>query len=291
MTLHAQVWTRERPRLIGLAYRILGSWQDAEDVVSQAWTRLAGQNDLDHPAAWLTTVVTRLAIDEARRERRRRETYVGPWLPEPVATARLPEEVVETRALLGLAMLRLMEALEPEDRAIFVLREAFDVPYAQIADCVGRSPAACRQVVARTRARLAGHSPDRRADDPQFDLRLLTALTAAVVSGDVAEATRLVSDDCVLWTDGGGATKAALRPIHGPDKILRFLLAITARAAVEGPRVLDVNGRPALWFRAGVGDRLVALEHDGRRITAIQIHGNPAKLTFVHEHGLLSAQV
>lgn len=115
---HARLWEAERPRLTGLAYRILGSWHDAEDVVATAWARLAGQGDLDRPEAWLTTVVTRLSIDASRRARSRRETYVGEWLPEPVATGLLPEDAAVAGSLLGLGMLRLMDRLDPVDRAI-----------------------------------------------------------------------------------------------------------------------------------------------------------------------------
>lgn len=272
------VWIEQRPRLIGLAYRILGSWHEAEDVVSQAWMRLAQQSDVRRPEAWLTTVTTRLAIDEARRARSRREEYVGPWLPEPVATDRLPEEIAETRSLLGLALLRLMETLDPEERAIYVLREAFDVAYGEIAECVGRSPAACRQVVSRARTRLSGAETP---SDGEVDRRLLTALAAAVTAGDVAASVRLVSGDCVLWTDGGGVTKSALHPIRGADKVIRFLVGVSRGATADGSAFLDVNGLPALWFESPAGPRLVVLERDGERVTGIQVHGNPAKLGLV----------
>ncbi len=276
---HARLWEAERPRLTGLAYRILGSWHDAEDVVATAWARLAGQGDLDRPEAWLTTVVTRLSIDASRRARSRRETYVGEWLPEPVATGLLPEDAAVAGSLLGLGMLRLMDRLDPVDRAIFVLREAFDVPYDEIGECVDRSPAACRQVVRRARVKLRLDPDDTTLPTPDdsVDRRLLTALVNAVTSGEVAAVVRLVSEDCVLWADGAGRVPAARRPLVGAERVARFLVGIARLLGSVEER--HVNGVPGLLFRAEHGSYLYIAEHDGTRITGIQVQANPDKLT------------
>lgn len=275
MSTLADVWSTERLSLTGLAYRILGSWQDAEDVAAVAGQRLTEQEDVANPAGWLRTVVVRLAIDEARSAHSRRVSYVGPWLPEPVATDRLPEEVAESRALLGLGMLRVLQELDPVERAVFVLREAFDVPYAEIAECVDRSAATCRQIVSRARKRL----PLVRESEQDVDRRLLTALVAAIADGDPEAVVRLVSDGCVVWNDSNGATAAARRPILGADNVARFLLGVTRiNPPTGGPHWVDVNGRPALLMSYGDGDRLSILEHDGTVITGIQVHSNPEKL-------------
>ncbi|WP_180536102.1 sigma-70 family RNA polymerase sigma factor [Micrococcus luteus] len=277
---YADVWAAERPRLTGLAYRILGSWHDAEDVVAVAGERLvklaADGDPLGNPQGWLTRVVTRAAIDVGRRAITRRETYIGPWLPEPVATERLPDEVAVNGSLLGLAMLRLMEQLSPEDRAIFVLREAFDVPYGEISECVGRSPAACRQVVSRARKVLRvddSHSP---GDQSTPDLQLLTALVNAVTAGQIDDVVRLLSEDSVLWADGGGIVAAARRPIMGAEAIATFLVAVGR--LVESIEAVHVNGTPAMLFHARAGSYLYVTERSNGLVTAIQVHANPQKL-------------
>lgn len=277
----AELWESERPRLTALAYRILGSWQDAEDVVAQSWARLAGQEEVQRPQAWLTTAVTRLAIDAGRRARARRETYVGQWLPEPVDTARLPHEVVEARALLDLGVLRLMDALEPQDRAIFVLREAFALPYAENGECVGRSPAACRQVVSRARTTLR-HQPAGRAPRgpglSQEDARVMTALVHAVIAGDPEGVLALLAPDCTLHADSGGNAPTVSGPIHGAQAVARLLLDLRRFIAGEAAQV-NINGGTGLLFTTEHGTYLYVLERNQTRITGIQVHANPAKLT------------
>lgn len=276
----ARLWDRERPRLTALAYRIVGGWHEAEDVVARSWPRFEAAGELDRPEAWLTTVVTRLAIDAGRRAKARREEYVGSWLPEPVATDRLPEETVEARSLLGLGMLRVMESLAPEDRAIYVLREGFEVPYADIAACVQRSEAACRQAVSRARgslrkaaAREEEREPNERALDEDATLR---ALVDAVAAGDLAEVVGLISEDCVLWADGGGVVKAALHPVRGRERVAAFVASVGRIPSTAS--WLEVNGGPAVLYTSAHGRYLYLLEHDGAQVTAIQVHANPAKL-------------
>lgn len=273
-----EIWVAERPRLMGIAYRVLGSWHDAEDVVAEIWVRFEAQSELRNPQGWLTTATTRLAIDQARRMRARREEYIGPWLPEPVSEQRLPEENAELHAFLRLGLLRMMEMLEPEDRAIFVLREAFEVPYAEIAACVGRSAAACRQVVSRAKRQLPNVVDD---DIGQPDHRLVTALLSALATGEVSEVVQLLSEDCVLWSDANGTAKAALHPIYGPEKISRFLVGITKDLDIAAPEPIRINAGWSYLFVWPGGVRLVTLEVQGHVVDGIQIHMNPAKLEFV----------
>lgn len=281
----ARLWDRERPRLTALAYRIVGGWHEAEDVVARSWPRFEAAGALERPEAWLTTIVTRLAIDAGRRAKARREDYVGSWLPEPVATDRLPEEAAEARSLLGLGMLRVMEALAPEDRAIYVLREGFDVPYADIAACVERSEAACRQVMSRARGSLrAAAARDEgleRGEGALDEDATLRALVDAVAAGDLGEVVGLISEDCVLWADGGGVVKAALHPVRGRDRVAAFLASVGRIPSTAS--WLEVNGGPAVLYTTAHGRYLYLLEHDGVRVTAIQVHANPAKLEAMGE--------
>lgn len=275
----SEIWVAQRPRLIGIAYRILGSWHDAEDVVSEVWSRFAAQEQLHNTQGWLTTVTTRLAIDRGRQLRARRTDYMGVWLPEPVSTDLLPDETVQRRATLRLGLLRVMDALEPEDRAIFVLREAFDVDYAEIAACVHRSPAACRQVVSRAKRRLPSVADSDSAE--HGDQQLLTAILSALEQGDLGATVRLLSEDCVLWSDANGTAKAALKPIYGADKVARFLLGVTAGITVPQPVAVPVNGGCSYDFTWPGGRRLVTLEGDQGALTGIQILMNSQKLSHV----------
>ncbi|ACV07582.1 sigma-70 family RNA polymerase sigma factor [Kytococcus sedentarius] len=273
-------WAAEQHRLTGLAYRITGSWHDAEEVVAEAGVRASRADGIEQPAAWLTTVTTRLALDAARHRAARRETYVGPWLPEPAADEQLPAQVAEHRALLGLGLVRVLQELPPVERAVFVLREAFAVPYREIAECVGRSEAACRQIVSRARRRLPA------AQDHRAQARVLDALVDAISAGDVTRAVALLSEDCVVWTDAGGHSKAALHPIVGADKAVRFLAGVAAKSGRLDPVRMRVNGGPALWFDTPVGPRLVVVEMADGQITGVQMHGNPEKMRRLGAPGL-----
>jgi RNA polymerase sigma-70 factor (ECF subfamily) len=270
----------QRPALLGLAYRMLGSRADAEDVVQEAWVRWSGAGSLDNPAAWLRTVVTRLCLDELRSARVRRESYVGPWLPEPVHTADGslgPLDSAELRDSLSLGFLLLLERLSPAERAVFVLREAFALPYDEIASSVGRSAAACRQLHVRARGRLGDLPPP-----PQRSGRreLLERLLMAVATADVPGLTALLTDDAVLVSDGGGVVSAARRPVVGADHVARFLVGIAGRAPVDAElSEQEVNGVPCLVVRTGgVVTQVLSLEPAGDRVASVQIAQNPAKL-------------
>ncbi|WP_082128951.1 sigma factor-like helix-turn-helix DNA-binding protein [Dermacoccus sp. PE3] len=270
-------WLEDRRRLTCLAYDILGEWGRAEDVVSLAWERAhRHEGHVANPSAWLRTVTTRLAIDEARTARVRRESYVGTWLPEPVSSdGSSPEDLALDRAMLSLGLLRVLEELDPLERAVFVLREGFAVPYAEISECVGRAPAACRQIVSRAKRLLPSidHAP---IDE---DRRVLSALVAAIVDGDASSAVDLISDGCVLWSDSGGTLRVAPRPIIGADKIVRFFLGVQRKNPVIRTQTVRVNDSVALLFEAADGLRLVTLERNARReVTGLQLHANPIKM-------------
>ena len=272
---------QQRPFLLGLAYRLLGSYADAEDVVQEAWVRWSAASGVQNPGAWLRTVVTRLCLDELRSARVRRESYVGPWLPEPVHTADGalgPLDTAELRDSLSLGFLLLLERLSPAERAVFVLREAFALPYDEVAAAVGRSPAACRQLHVRARARLGGDLPAQ----PRAGRRLLLdRLLTAVATADVPGVTALLADDAVLVSDGGGVVSAARRPVVGADRVARFLVGIASR--VPASATVDeheLNGQTCVVVRTGgTVSHAVSFTAEGDRIREIEIVANPAKLS------------
>jgi RNA polymerase sigma-70 factor (ECF subfamily) len=271
----------QRPALLGLAYRMLGSRADAEDVVQDAWLRWSSAHGVDNPAAWLRTVVTRLCLDELRSARVRRESYVGPWLPEPVHTADGalgPLDTAELRDSLSLGFLHLLERLSASERAVFVLREAFALPYEEVAESVGRSVAACRQLHVRARAKLGPDGPAGRASSRRG---VLDQLVTAVAAADIAALTALLADDAVMVSDGGGVVSAARRPVEGADRIARFLIGVGTRvpagAAVD---VEEVNGAPCVLVRvAGVVTQVLSIEVADGRLRSMQIVSNPEKLS------------
>lgn len=273
----------QRPALLGLAYRLLGSYADAEDVVQEAWVRWSAAEGVQNPAAWLRTVVTRLCLDELRSARARRESYVGPWLPEPVQTADGglgPLDTAELRDSLSLAFLLVLERLSPAERAVFVLREAFALPYDEVAEAVGRSVVACRQLHRRARGRLGEDLPPpsragRRA--------LVERFLAAVASADVPAVTALLVDDAVLVSDGGGVVSAARRPVTGADRVARFLVGISGRLpAGASVHEQEVNGTACLVVRTGgAASQVLALVADDDRVRSVQIVANPEKLSRV----------
>jgi RNA polymerase sigma-70 factor (ECF subfamily) len=263
-TLEA-VFAAERARLVGLAYRITGSRLDAEDVVQEAWVRAqaVAVDDLDRPGAWLTTVVSRLALDELKSARRRRESYVGPWLPEPVQTADEiggPAEAAELAESLTFGFLRLLEALDPVERVVFLLADVFDTPFAEIAVVVDRSPAACRQVASRARRRLREGRP--RRDPPKEAERVMRALLLAVALGDVDAVVALLAEDVVLVSDGGAQARAARRPVVGPDRVARFLI-------IQNKRL----GRTFTFDHVMINDEPASIVYiHGERFLAMAIH-------------------
>jgi RNA polymerase sigma-70 factor (ECF subfamily) len=267
-----------RPRLLGLAYRMLGSMADAEDVVQDAWLRFQAAGErVDRPEAWLTTVTTRLAVDRLRAARRRREDYVGPWLPEPVVLEGGPDEAAELSESLTLGFLTLLDRLGPVERAVFLLADVFALPFADIAAAVGRSPAACRQIASRARQRLVGGARRRPVG---AERRVVDELIAAIALGDIQAALNRLAPDAVLVSDGGPSRRAARRPVVGSARVARLLINLARRYGREfeiAPVV--VNGDPGLLISAaGRADTVLAFEVDGDVIAAIFVVRNPDKL-------------
>ena len=290
--MSSEEFTAHRDLLVGVAYRLLGSVADAEDVVQDAWLRWSGvdQATVADPKAYLITVTTRLAIDRMRRVKARREAYVGPWLPEPISTAPDVAEHVELADSVELALLVVLETLSPLERAVFVLREAFGLPFDDIAGIIGREPAATRQLARRARDHVQQRQPRFEVDRARRR-EMTERFLAACGSGDLRALTELLASDVRLVSDAGGKAKAPVRVIHGVDKVSRFLAAVSTDAAVraflavdEPPasftiEVTDVNGGPAVV--AWVDGRPVAVislvVRDGL-VDTVYLLVNPEKL-------------
>lgn len=281
------VFEEHRPVLTGVAYRMLGRVADAEDVVQEAWLRWSAgeRTDVLEPRAYLVRITTRLAIDRLRHVQSRREAYVGPWLPEPIATD-FGHTVPDTaeRAVLAesvsLAVLVVLEALSPLERAVFVLREAFGFPYAEIATTLDRSEAAVRQLAGRARRHVEERKP-RYDVDPAQCRDLTERFLAAAGGGDLEALLSLLAPDVRLVGDSGGKAKAPLRVMESADKVGRFLFAVAQEPIREADfRFVELNGAPALLvLSAGKPDSVFQLEVLDGRIQCIYIVRNPAKLT------------
>lgn len=270
----------ERPRLIRLAYRMLGSVSEAEDVVQDAYLRLTAQVPSPRsPAAWLTTVATRLSIDRLRRIRARRETYPGPWLPDPIVT-----DAEDDAEDLSMGFMLMLERLSPEERAAFTLREGFGTPYADIAAMLDKSELAVRQIVSRARDRVADRSGRRgratRSATPSRHLELMQAFLTSVLAGDTQAIKDILAEDVVMLTDGGGRRSAALRPIAGRDQVAQLVQFLSGRrAVVRAARMMRLNGGAAYWFVDDACDPVtVHVEADEDGISAIYTMRNPEKL-------------
>jgi RNA polymerase sigma-70 factor (ECF subfamily) len=283
--LDAASFAALRPLLFAVAYRMLGSAADAEDMVQEAWMRAArAGGGIREPRAWLVRTVTRLCLDEMRSARARRERYVGPWLPEPMLTGEGvvedPLAVVERRELLSLGALAMLERLSPAERAVLVLREAMGLSHVEIAAAVGVSEANSRQLLARSRRRVA-EAPARATPPPGAHRRLVAALRAAFDSGDAGPLVSLLREDMVLVTDGGGEVLAARRRILGRDRVLRFFSGVHGKQPPQmRSRIAEVNGEPALVLQVeGVPVNVVAIVADAEgRLAEALLVAAPSKL-------------
>jgi RNA polymerase sigma-70 factor, ECF subfamily len=284
-----EVFEEHRRTLFGIAYRMLGSVADAEDVVQEAWLRWNGaRGDVDDPRAYLARTVTNLALNHLSSATVRRERYVGPWLPEPLVTEPDATEDVERAESVSLAMLVVMETLSPLERAVFVLKEVFGFPYAEIAQVLERSEASVRQVGHRARSHVQARRPRYAAPDEVRDVT--ERFLAACLGGDLNRMLELLAPDVTAWTDGGGKVRAALRPLHGADNVARWLLGVVARQVEETKdtggmdvRFADVNGQPgALIVIGGQPDTVAAVDVADGRITALRLVRNPDKLHSIH---------
>ncbi len=279
-------FTAMRPRLFALAYRMTGMRADAEDILQEAWLRWheADRSQIEIPEAWLTTVVTRLAIDRLREARRTRADYIGQWLPEPlVEAAPDPLQQLEHVGELSLAFLALLEKLTPWERAAFLLRESFELDYAEIATMLGKSQAAIRQLVHRARARLQDRSP-RFETTPQAHMDLLQRFARASASGDQAALMALLDENAIYSSDGGGKVMATLRPLHGAKRLGLFYACLVRLYAGQPVyyAIATVNGEPGLLrYNHGKLDCVMSISHDGERVHAVHVIRNPDKLAGV----------
>lgn len=276
----------ERPRLLGLAYRMLGVYAEAEDVVQETWIRWdAATVELERPAAWLTTVATRIALDRLRAGKRRREDYVGPWIAEPVVVAPGPEETAELSDSLTLGFLTMLDRLSPIERAVFLLADVFAVPYREVATTVDKSEVACRQIASRARRRLrAGADPDTIGrHHAGGDRRIVDELLLAVVTGDVDRTLALLAPDVVSISDGGANRHAARRPVVGADRVARFFTNLARKNLHSASATAaTINGDPGVIVTVdGVVDFVAAFEVENSRVASIWIVRNPEKLEHV----------
>jgi RNA polymerase sigma-70 factor, ECF subfamily len=286
-----EAFEAERKRLTGVAYRMLGRWSEAEDTIQDAYLRwqAADQDAIEKPSAWLTTVVVRLCLDRLRRAKASREVYVGPWLPEPVLTPeggeRRDEEKESFADDLSLGLMVVLERLGPEERAAFILREAFDSSYGDIAAALGKNEAAVRQLVTRARDRVRAERPRFRADASTHQ-RLLGQFTSAIAANDTATLLSIMTSDVKLVSDGGGKRPAALRVLNTPEEVAKLLLHLAgAKGGMQRMKLLIANGVPSLWFVDGQGyDSVMQLDIAGDQIRTIFIVRNPDKLAHLNLH-------
>jgi RNA polymerase sigma-70 factor, ECF subfamily len=271
-----------RPLMLSIAYRMVGSYSEAEDIVQEAFVRLHEAGDLDSPKAWLSTVVTRLAIDHLRSARVRREQYTGTWLPEPVLADPAPDAAVRAESL-DMAVLVLLESLTPVERAVFVLREAFDYGYDEIAEIVGKTEDNCRQLATRARRHVEERRPRFEPSREQRE-ELVRRFVNALYDGETEPLVALLAADAEFYGDGGGKAPAVGRLVHGAEAVARVLAGFSRvgrrrNAAVE---IADVNGGPGML--AFDGGRLVAVwtfEFSGETVRAIRGVTNPDKLAHI----------
>ncbi len=278
-----------RPYLFGIAYRMLGSAMDAEDMVQETFVRYqaAKPQDIHSLKAYLTTILTRLCIDQLESARRKREVYVGPWLPEPILTATTagveegnPEKRVEMEESISLAFLVLLEKLQPFERAVFLLREVFDYEFGEIAAMLGKSEAACRKSFSRAKPHLREHRP-RFPVSQQVQQQLLQSYIRAAETGEMTALMNLLADDVVLWTDGGGKiVTAAYHPINGKDAVARFTIGTKRFWPPEYRiQISEVNSQPAMLLYSG--DQLflvLTADIEADQIQTIRVMANPEKL-------------
>lgn len=288
--INVDVFEEHRDLLFAVAYRMLGTASDAEDVVQDAWLRwsAADRSDVAEPAAYLVRIVTNLAVDRLRSARARRESYVGPWLPEPLLTTTDPGEDVDMAESVSMAMLVVLETLSPLERAVFVLREVFGYSNAEIAEVLDRSEASVRQLAHRAREHVQARRP--RFQSSREERRLATTrFIDATVGGDINALMEVLAPDVTLWTDGGGKVRAALRSIIGADKVGRWLMVVTRRpyVGVEPKDMtyefIELNGVPGIVINGPDGpiSALTVDVDDAGQVTAIHLVANPDKLRAV----------
>jgi RNA polymerase sigma-70 factor (ECF subfamily) len=283
-TANVEIFAGHRDRLFGIAYRMLGSRADAEDVLQDAWLRWHEQDasELRSTEAWLTTMVTRLAIDRLRAAKAQRAAYLGPWLPEPLAEMEVvtPESHAEFASDVSVAFMHLLERLGEEERAAFVLHDVFDCDYDDIAETLGKTPVACRQLVHRARERVTSERRRFRVDEAAR-IDMLKRFMAAAESGDFEAIKSMFTPDALMTSDGGGKAVAVIRPLLGAARIARLWWAISRRPEAPGieRRLVRVNGEVgvAFYFRGRLHS-VATVDTDGERIHNYYSISNPDKL-------------
>jgi RNA polymerase sigma-70 factor, ECF subfamily len=281
-----ELFARERAPLVRHAYHMLGTMTDAEDIVQDAFVRWhrAERDNVRDPHAFLRATVTHLALDRLRAQKRSREEYVGPWLPEPIIVdeSAAPEHVVTIAEDISFAFLLALERLSPLERAAFLLHDALDVPFAEVAQTLERSEESVRRLASRARRAIHENTPRRITPPPDAD-ELRERFTAAVLSGNVEQITAMLTDDVKMISDGGGKKPAALKPLLGSSIVATFLGGL-ARLVPKGIEVRPavVNSSPGLLFLLDGGiETLLTLETNGEKISAIYASRNPEKLEAV----------
>ena len=284
MTADVEAFEAQRPRLIRLAYRMLGSVAEAEDVVQDAWLRWTRTEEaVRDPAGWLVRTVSRLCIDRLRSAKVQREAYRGPWLPEPLIEE-LGVDPLERAEDVSVAFLLALQRLSPLERAVFLLHDVFDEDYAAIAETLGRNEAAVRQLAVRARAHVKDSKPRFTVSEEEA-AKLAAAFMAAAAQGDMAALSAVLAEDAVMMTDGGGKRIASLRPLIGREDILRLLEGISWRSGGTALwplsfRAVRINGYPGVIMERDDGPMTVAFQPgEGGKLAAIYMVRNPDKLT------------
>ncbi len=276
------IFQAHRSVLLNIAYRMLGSYAEAEDVVQDAWLRMhAHQQTIDSPKPWLVRTVTRLCLDVLKSARVQRETYIGPWLPEPTPTHEGTPlgDAVELADSLSMALMTLLERLSPVERATFILRETFDFSYREIAEILKLEEDNCRQIAHRARARVHRDRPNYTVE-PKEKENLLLRFGEAASKGDMEGLLQLFHQGITLWNDGGGKVKASLKPIYGPAKVARFFKGIKDKVPKNlRYAIRQINGEPALVYTQGENVfSVIALDISQGQIRGVLMVVNPEKL-------------
>lgn len=282
-----EIFARSRPRLQALAYRMLGSITDAEDMVQETFIKWqqASFQEIQHPQAYLTTIVSRLCIDRLRSARMQREQYIGTWLPEPIVSDKSdePKAIVELADSLSMAFLVMLERLSPIERAVFLLREVFEYDYDEISIIVAKNATNCRQIVRRAKQHL-GNRRSRFSPSLSNAEQLTQKFIQACSQGDIQELIDLLAADITLWSDGGGKVKALLKPMQGAMKVARFLIALGRSKLIPDYKLklVWVNSQPGVaYFFKDTIDSVVTFEIVACRIYSIYFVRNPDKLKHV----------
>ena len=282
MNTLADTFEEHRALLFAIAYRMTGSATDSEDLVQEAYIRwqAVDTDNVDSPKAYLSTIITRLALDYMKSARVRRESYVGPWLPEPVAGAAAPHEAADMADSVTVAFMLLLERLNPVERAAYLLREIFDFNYDEIARILDKSETNCRQYVRRAKQHLKENRP-RFDTSPDRQKDLMERFLVACASADTDGLIAMLSEDAILYSDGGGKVVAARNPIYGADRVARFLAGVTRKAndAERSVDIVELNGQPAcIVWADGSPENVFYLDCDGDVIHRVYAVRNPDKL-------------